>query len=49
MTNDKTLPTVKDRIGDVAPKVVDLSEKVLFGDIMGEQRPVQARSKRHHG
>jgi 4-carboxymuconolactone decarboxylase len=33
MTNDKTLPTVKDRIGDVAPKLVDLTEKVLFGDI----------------
>src|SRR5580693_4732374 len=33
MTNDKSLPTVRDRIGDVAPKLVDLTEKVLFGDV----------------
>jgi 4-carboxymuconolactone decarboxylase len=33
MTNDKALPTVKDRIDDVAPKLVDLTEKVLLGDI----------------
>ena len=33
MTNDKPLPTARDRIGDVAPKLVDLTEKVLFGDI----------------
>jgi 4-carboxymuconolactone decarboxylase len=33
MTNDKSLLTTKERIGDVAPKLVDLTEKVLFGDI----------------
>jgi 4-carboxymuconolactone decarboxylase len=33
MTNDKQLPTTKERIGDVAPKLVDLTERVLFGDI----------------
>ena len=33
MTNDKPLPIARDRIGDVAPKLVDLTEKVLFGDI----------------
>jgi len=37
MTNDKPLPIVKDRIGDVAPKLVDLTEKVLFGDIWERQ------------
>ena len=33
MTNDKPLPTTRERVGDVAPKLVDLTEKVLFGDI----------------
>jgi 4-carboxymuconolactone decarboxylase len=33
MTNDKLLPTTRERIGDVAPKLADLTEKVLFGDI----------------
>lgn len=33
MANDKSLPGTRDRIGDVAPKLVDLTEKVLFGDI----------------
>jgi len=33
MTNDKQLPTTRERIGDVAPKLVDLTERVLFGDI----------------
>ena len=33
MTNDKSLPTTRERIGDVAPKLADLTEKVLFGDI----------------
>jgi 4-carboxymuconolactone decarboxylase len=33
MTNDKPLPTVKDLVGDFAPKLVDLTEQVLFGDI----------------
>jgi len=37
MTNDKPLPNVRDRIGDVAPKLVDLTEKVLFGDIWERQ------------
>ncbi len=33
MPNDKALPTTRERIGDVAPKLVDLTEKVLFGDV----------------
>jgi 4-carboxymuconolactone decarboxylase len=33
MTNDKPLPTTRERIGDVAPKLADLTEKILFGDI----------------
>ena len=33
MTNDKTMATTRERIGDVAPKLVDLTEKVLFGDV----------------
>ena len=33
MTDDKQLSTTRERIGDVAPKLVDLTEKVLFGDI----------------
>jgi 4-carboxymuconolactone decarboxylase len=33
MTNDKPLPTTRERLGDVAPKLVDLTEKVLFGDV----------------
>ena len=37
MKNDKPLPTVRDRISDVAPKLVDLTEKVLFGEIWQRQ------------
>ena len=37
MTNEKFQPTVRDRIGEVAPKLVDLTEKVLFGDIWERQ------------
>jgi 4-carboxymuconolactone decarboxylase len=33
MTNDKAVTGVRNRIGDVAPKLVDLTEKVLFGDV----------------
>jgi 4-carboxymuconolactone decarboxylase len=33
MTNDKAVPTTRERIGDVAPKLADLTEKVLFGDV----------------
>jgi 4-carboxymuconolactone decarboxylase len=33
MTNDKAVLTTRERIGDVAPKLADLTEKVLFGDI----------------
>ena len=33
MTNDKPATTTRDRIGDVAPKLVELTEKVLFGDV----------------
>jgi 4-carboxymuconolactone decarboxylase len=33
MTTNKPLPTTRERIGDVAPKLVDLTERVLFGDI----------------
>ena len=37
MTNEKPLTTTRERIGDVAPKLVDLTEKVLFGDIWERQ------------
>ena len=37
MTNDKLPPTTRERMGDVAPKLVDLTEKVLFGDIWERQ------------
>src|SRR6202140_3729418 len=37
MTNDKPLPTTRERIGDVAPKLADLTEQVLFGDIWERQ------------
>jgi 4-carboxymuconolactone decarboxylase len=33
MTNDKRLRTVRGQIGDIAPKLTDLTEQVLFGDI----------------
>jgi 4-carboxymuconolactone decarboxylase len=33
MTNDKPLTTTRERIGDVAPKLADLTEMVLFGDV----------------
>jgi 4-carboxymuconolactone decarboxylase len=33
MTDDKQLSATRERIVDVAPKLVDLTEKVLFGDI----------------
>jgi 4-carboxymuconolactone decarboxylase len=29
----KPLPSARDRIGTLAPKLVDLTEKVLFGDV----------------
>jgi 4-carboxymuconolactone decarboxylase len=29
----KPLPSARDRLGAVAPKLVDLTEKVLFGDV----------------
>lgn len=29
----KPLPSARDRLGSVAPKLVDLTEKVLFGDV----------------
>jgi len=33
MANDKALPTPRGLLGDVAPKLADLTEHVLFGDI----------------
>ena len=33
MANEKSVPAVRSRIGDVAPKLADLTEKVLFGDV----------------
>jgi 4-carboxymuconolactone decarboxylase len=33
MANEKALPSTRERLGDVAPKLVDLTEKVLFGDV----------------
>ena len=33
MATGKAMPTTRERIGDVAPKLADLTEQVLFGDI----------------
>ncbi len=33
MTKENPFATTRQRIGDVAPKLVDLTEKVLFGDV----------------
>jgi len=33
MANEKSLPSTRERLGDVAPKLVDLTERVLFGDV----------------
>jgi 4-carboxymuconolactone decarboxylase len=33
MSNIKQHPTTRERIGDVAPKLVELTERVLFGDV----------------
>jgi len=33
MANEKSLPSTRERLGDVAPKLVELTEKVLFGDV----------------
>jgi len=33
MTKENPFPTTRQRLGDVAPKLVDLTEKVLFGDV----------------
>ena len=44
MSNDKRLQTVRGQIGDVAPKLVDLTEQVLFGDIW--ERPALSKRDR---
>jgi len=33
MASEKPTPTVRELIGDVAPKLTELTEKVLFGDV----------------
>ena len=33
MSESPTLPTVRELIGNVAPKLVDLTEQVVFGDV----------------
>ena len=33
MSNDKSLAALRNSLGDVAPKLVELTEKVLFGDV----------------
>jgi 4-carboxymuconolactone decarboxylase len=33
MANEKSLPSTRERLGDMAPKLVDLTERVLFGDV----------------
>jgi 4-carboxymuconolactone decarboxylase len=33
MADDRHSPTIRDRIGDVAPKLAELTEDVLFGDV----------------
>jgi 4-carboxymuconolactone decarboxylase len=44
MAQNKVLPTTRERIGDVAPKLVDLTEKVLFGDVW--ERPCLSKRDR---
>ncbi len=33
MADDRHSPTIRDLIGDVAPKLAELTEDVLFGDV----------------
>lgn len=33
MASDQNSPTIRDLIGDVAPKLAELTEDVLFGDV----------------
>jgi 4-carboxymuconolactone decarboxylase len=37
MDNTLDLPDVRELLGDVAPKLVDLTEQVLFGDVWDGQ------------
>jgi 4-carboxymuconolactone decarboxylase len=39
MDNTLDFPDVRELLGDVAPKLVDLTEQVLFGDVWEEQLP----------
>lgn len=41
MSTDKRSTALRDNLGDIAPKLVDLTEDVLFGDVW--ERP-QLRS-----
>ncbi len=33
MATDKQSPTIRDLIGDIAPKLAELTDDVLFGDV----------------
>ena len=44
MTSQNSKPTARDLIGTVAPKLVDLTEQVLFGDVW--ERPGLAKRDR---
>lgn len=44
MATDQHSPTIRDLIGDVAPKLAELTEDVLFGDVW--ERPGLSRRDR---
>jgi 4-carboxymuconolactone decarboxylase len=44
MASKQPTPTVRDLIGDIAPKLTELSEDVLFGDIW--ERPALSKRDR---
>jgi len=37
MAGDKRSPTIRDLIGDIAPKLAELTDDVLFGDVWERQ------------
>jgi len=44
MASKQPTPTVRELIGDVAPKLTELTEDILFGDIW--ERPVLSKRER---
>jgi len=44
MASEQSTSVVRDRIGDIAPKLVELTEQVLFGDVW--ERPELSKRDR---